>query len=180
MSVFRTLVRYGLGNMVEQQHSEQSLAKVVSLVNDYMVANHGDTLMFATMFIARFCPSSGRLSYVSAGHEAPLLRRGSQCQRLDAPGPAMGLFPGAVYELGHVQLEPGDALVVFSDGIIDARSPADESFTLDRLEDLLLTMAEHLTADQIADEIRSRVKAHMNGASQFDDMTLMVMRVVPT
>lgn len=176
MSVFRTLVRYGLSNQSSDDSSSISLADVVSLVNNYMAKNHGDTLMFATMFLACLTPGSGQLSYVSAGHETPLLRKGDHCLRLEAPGPAMGLFDGASFELREIQLDPGDVLVIFSDGIIDARSPSGESFGIDQLESMLLAMPESLPADQIAIQIREKVSAHIHDADQFDDMTLMVMR----
>ncbi len=132
--------------------------------------------MFATMFLACFASDTGLLRYASAGHETPLLRKGDHCLRLDAKGPAMGLFQGATYELRDVQLDPGDVLVIFSDGIIDARSPSGDPFGMDRLESMLLAMSDSLTADQIASEIKTNVSEHINDADQFDDMTLMVMR----
>jgi serine phosphatase RsbU (regulator of sigma subunit) len=176
MSVFRTLVRYGLSKESIHGSSNTPISEVVSLVNNYMAKNHGETLMFATMFLACFASDTGLLHYVSAGHETPLLRKGDHCLRLDAKGPAMGLFQGATYELRDVQLDPGDVLVIFSDGIIDARSPSGDPFGMDRLESMLLAMSDSLTADQIASEIKTNVSEHINDADQFDDMTLMVMR----
>jgi serine phosphatase RsbU (regulator of sigma subunit) len=178
MSVFRTLVRYGLSQESIHGSSDTTLSEVVSLVNNYMAQNHGDTLMFATMFLACFTSDTGLLSYVSAGHETPLLRKGNRCLRLDAQGPAMGLFDGATYELRDIQLDPGDVLVIFSDGIIDARSPSDDAFGMDTLEAMVLAMPDSLTADQIASRIKANVASHIHDADQFDDMTLMVMRYV--
>jgi serine phosphatase RsbU (regulator of sigma subunit) len=178
MSVFRTLVRYGLSQESIHNSSDAPLSAVVSLVNDYMARNHGETFMFATMFLACFSPNTGTLSYVSAGHEPPLLRKGDQCLKLDAQGPAMGLFEGATYELRDIKLDPGDILVIFSDGIIDARSPSGESFGMDHLESTLLALPDSMTADQIAAEIKAKVYAHIHNADQFDDMTLMAMRFV--
>ena len=178
MGVFRTLVRYALSYATDRSDPEGLLKRVVSLVNDYMAVNHGDTVMFATMFLAHFCPATGRLSYVSAGHEAPLLRQGGACQRLEGSGPAMGVFPGATYDLGHADLGPGDVLVVYTDGIIDARSPANVSFAIEGLEASLLALPDGLSAGQIADAIRADVRRHIDTAAQFDDMTMMVLRVV--
>ena len=178
MGVFRTLVRYGLSYAADRDDPDALLKNVVSLVNDYMAVNHGDTVMFATMFLAHFCPATGRLSYVSAGHEAPLLRQGKICHRLTGSGPAMGIFQGAGYALGHAQLGTGDVLVAYTDGIIDARSPANVSFAIEGLEASLLALPEGLGAGQIAEAIRADVRRHVDTAAQFDDMTMMVLRVV--
>jgi phosphoserine phosphatase RsbU/P len=83
---------------------------------------------YATFFLARLEPESGRLEYVNAGHNLPLLvRHDGRWQRLAVGGTVVGSFPDAVYEQAAVVLEPGDCLLVFSDGVSDGWHNAEEA-----------------------------------------------------
>jgi serine phosphatase RsbU (regulator of sigma subunit) len=76
---------------------------------------------YATFFVARLDPASGRLDYVNAGHNRPLvIRPDGKWQRLETGGTVLGAFPEVTYEQGSVDLAPGSCLLVFSDGISDA------------------------------------------------------------
>lgn len=83
---------------------------------------------YATFFVARLEPASGRLEYVNAGHNRPLLiQPNGQCQRLETGGTVLGAFPEVTYEQGMAVLEPGSCMLVFSDGISDAWLNQDEA-----------------------------------------------------
>ena len=83
---------------------------------------------FATFFVARLDPISGRLEYVNAGHNRPLLiRSDGRWHRLEVGGTVLGVFPDATYHQETVVLQPGDCLLVFSDGISDAWRDQDEA-----------------------------------------------------
>ena len=84
---------------------------------------------FATAFYAVLQPD-GHLEYCNAGHNPPMLfkKKGQEVQRLEAGGIVLGLFPNAAYEQGEVDLDPGDTLVVFSDGVSEALDTAGEEF----------------------------------------------------
>ena len=90
-------------------------------------------------------------------------------------GPAIGLFPDVVYTVFNYQLEPGDTLVVYSDGLVDARDPSDHGWGIDRLR-ALLSVTRVNSANQLLNSIVSTVDDYMSGNDQFDDLTVMVYR----
>jgi serine phosphatase RsbU (regulator of sigma subunit) len=173
--VFRTLIRYGMQRALAEGVVDQPLSKVLSLVNDYMIGNHAGSAMFATAFVALFNAATGRLDYVLAGHEPPLIKHQNGLTKLEECGPALGLFPATFVARQH-QLEPGDLLLAFSDGLVDARSTADESFGQQRVEQLLLQLpTDELGAQATLDNVVSRARAHIGEADQFDDLTVMTL-----
>ena len=178
MGVFRSLIRYQISVAGSRRDPAQMLSDVLTSVNEYMATNHSDAVMFATVFLACFDPVVNRLTYISAGHEPALLMHRQGITRLDGGGGAIGIFPGAQYHACSCDLAPQDVLVLYTDGVSDARSPTDTSFSLDGLEACLQELPPQLSASAIADHIRSSVRAHIASASQFDDMTVMVMRLL--
>src|SRR5262249_28965495 len=89
----------------------------------------------ATLFLARLDPVTGKLEYSSGGHPpALLLRAGGQLELLSDGGPVLGAVPTASFATGRVDLLAGDVLLVYSDGIVEARNNTDEEFGLARLE----------------------------------------------
>lgn len=116
------------------------------------------------------------MSYLSAGHESPFIVGASRLEMLDkVSGPAIGIFDAAKYSIFSARLQPGDALVVYSDGLTDARSPANEGWGVVSLRELL-KIAPRDTAAQLMASIVSSVDQHMAGADQFDDLTIMVFK----
>lgn len=177
MSVFRSLLRYGLLTWGDDAVSpDVRLCHAVTSVNDYMATNHGGSMMFATAFIAALDPESGALSYISAGHEMPMISVSDGLRSLEPTGPAIGLFPGCSYGIGHDQLAPGDYLVAYTDGLTDARSPDDASFGHEALKDFMLhSRGSQPSAATIRADLLAAVQVHMAGADYFDDLTLMVL-----
>jgi sigma-B regulation protein RsbU (phosphoserine phosphatase) len=93
---------------------------------------------FITLFYCILDPQDGSLTYTNAGHNAPMLvSRGGDCIRLAEGGALLGALPAWKYESGHVRLRSGDRLLLFTDGLIEARSADDEEFGEKRLVDLL-------------------------------------------
>jgi serine phosphatase RsbU (regulator of sigma subunit) len=179
MGVFRSLIRYQISVADNRHDPAQVLSEVLTSVNNYMATTHSDAVMFATVFLACFDPATNLLTYVSAGHEATLLMHSKGITRLEeGGGGAIGIFPGAQYHAGSCNLVPQDVLVLYTDGVSDARSPTDTSFSLDGLEACLQELPPQLSASAIADHIRSSVRSHIASASQFDDMTVMVLRLL--
>lgn len=179
MGVFRSLIRYQISVAVNRHDPAQVLSDVLTSVNCYMATTHSEAVMFATVFLACFDPATNRLTYISAGHEPTMLmHRGGITRLEEGGGGAIGIFPGAQYHAGSCNLAPQDVLVLYTDGISDARSPTDTSFSLNGLEACLQELPPQLPASAIADHIRTRVRAHIASASQFDDMTVMVLRLL--
>lgn len=177
MSVFRSLLRYGL---LAHSGTDVSpgcrLQAVITGVNDYMATNHGDSMMFATVFMGAIHPDRGDLHYISAGHEMPLICRPDSHQLLEQTGPAVGLFAGATYTAGLAALQPGDYLVAYTDGLTDARSPANVGWGR---QALVAFMAERAggraNADTVLQDLVATVQSYMAGTEPFDDLTVMVL-----
>jgi serine phosphatase RsbU (regulator of sigma subunit)/pSer/pThr/pTyr-binding forkhead associated (FHA) protein len=130
---------------------------------------------FATMFYGAVSPD-GTLTYCNAGQEPPvLLRAGGHTVSLDIGGPVLGLLSTARYTSGVVRLEPGDLVVVCSDGITEGCSPSDEEFGRERLI-ALLRRCHGMKPDAVLDDLLAAVRAFVGTAAQADDITAVVMR----
>ena len=97
-----------------------------------------ETNRFATFFWSVYDETRRTLTWVNAGHNAPMLLRASgDLERLTAGGPPLGALPGASYREATTTLSPGDVLIIFTDGVTEAANPADEEFGEARLERIL-------------------------------------------
>jgi len=179
MSVFRSLLRLSLVKEWDLCHEPcRAICRAIGTVNTYMAETHGSTAMFATAFVGAYDPQHQQLSYVVAGHEAPLVLQGDQLQSLTLGGPALGLFPAATFQPGQCQLQAGGLLFAFSDGLPDARTPTGESFGQARIATLLQTRPSNSwTAAELVQRFRQTVQEHMGTAEQFDDLTLLSLKV---
>src|SRR5258706_666843 len=141
--------------------------------------NHG---LFRRAIEARFLASfygmlssDGSLNYCNAGHNAPLLVTASGIRRLETGGVVLGLFDSATFEEETLKLEPGDLIVLFSDGVTEAMNSESEEFTDERL---IACANAHLgeTPQQRLDALLSDVHAFCAGEPQSDDVTAVLVR----
>jgi sigma-B regulation protein RsbU (phosphoserine phosphatase) len=135
---------------------------------------------YATAFAAVVEADDGRLLYANAGHNPALLvRAGGEVQTLGATGPPVGLLPTAAYRVDENRLAPGDLLVLYTDGIVEAVDPDDEEYGLDRLTAVLL---EHRAADlvELTDAVDNDLAAFVRGVPYADDRTIVVIRRRPS
>ncbi|MCP9826825.1 PP2C family protein-serine/threonine phosphatase [Synechococcus sp. EJ6-Ellesmere] len=179
MSVFRTLIRYGtivcFANN-EPGDVQQALISIVTDVNNYMSANHGGCMYFATVFFAHISEDTSLLSYVSAGHEAPLLRRREgRYELLQSTGPALGLFEQAVYASACCTFDDNDVLLAYTDGVTDACNAKNERFHLERLQALFDNVC-YQPVEEMQEQLIRALRDFMNGAEQFDDITMMFIK----
>ena len=131
---------------------------------------------FATFFWAVFDEKARALTWVNAGHNAPMLVRASGAvERLSPSGAPLGAFARADYRQATTALSPGDLLVVFTDGVTEAVDPDEVEFGEARLE-RLLREAEGESVGALCDRIVAAVRAFEAGAPQNDDITLVVAR----
>jgi sigma-B regulation protein RsbU (phosphoserine phosphatase) len=152
-----------------------ALKETLSLTNDYLCQNHLDMNMFATVFAGVVNLDTGRVVYVNGGHNAPIiLKRETKMVRLPATGPAVGITPEFQFQVAQTEMEPGNLLVAFTDGIPDARNPHAQFFTEVRLLRIIERM-ENVAAEQVASEIQEQLVAHISTAAQFDDITMVVI-----
>ncbi len=124
-------------------------------------------------------PADGSLTYTSAGHNPGLVvRAGGTIEEFVTCGMPIGLMPQAVYTKETVILEPGDLLVLYSDGITEAADPDDEEFDISGLRDVCL---EHRTAPltDLSDRISDALEAFVRGVPFADDRTLLLLRRHP-
>lgn len=155
----------------------QALKNAMERTNNYIAETHWRTNMFATIFFGVLDPCTGKLIYINGGHESPFVcdAQGKVKQRLDKTGPAVGVFPKAEFRIELVQLEPGDILLGFTDGVIDARSPQRERYTEQRLCQLVESTAID-SATALLDKVDTSVHAHIAEVDPFDDITLIAVR----
>ncbi len=131
---------------------------------------------FITFFYAQLDGAARRLSYVNAGHNAPfLVRRDGSHERLREGGGVLGIFDTQNYEMGTALLQPGDRLLLFTDGVTEACNAVDEEFGEARL---LRLVQEHRThgASSLQETILAAV-SEFSGGQQADDATLVVLAV---
>jgi sigma-B regulation protein RsbU (phosphoserine phosphatase) len=156
------------------------LAGVISSVNR-LVYDASAENRYATFFYAQYEPQTRRLTYVNAGHNPPMVLRKKdgdwQIARLEEGGAVVGLLPNFPYSQAMFDMEPGDVLLAFTDGISEAMNPNEEEWG----EENLVEVAKECDGLAAADTISVIVEAadrFAAGAKQHDDMTLMVVRVV--
>jgi len=129
---------------------------------------------FATAFFAEWSVGDRSLTYVNAGHPAPILLGSRSGEQLRAGGPPLGLFPGTDFEVGRIVLQPGDLMALYSDGITEAGESSQREFGAARLEAVL---KQH--PGEPLDEIRQHVLEAVrdwSGEELEDDMTLLLIR----
>jgi len=151
------------------------LARTVANLNR-LVCENTDEVTFVTLFLAELHKASGRLRYVRAGHDYPLLLRADgTLDRLEAGGLFIGMMPGMDYDVHEARLAPGDALCLYTDGVTEARSPGDEEFGLARLGETLRAHAGRGAA-AAGEAIIDDVRAFSGLDRQADDVTVVVLR----
>jgi len=136
--------------------------------------------LYASLFYAEYDAATRVLKYVNAGHNAPIVLQWkdnrTKVLRLEPTGTPLGLLEISHFSSQALQLETGDVLVMYTDGITEAENPEREFWGQQRLESLLRSCRDHTPA-QIVRRILDEVLAFANGLSQKDDMTLTVIGV---
>ncbi len=138
---------------------------------------------FASLFWCYYDPAAHLLCYVNAGHPPPMLFRGGkgepQIDRLKEGGPVLGVVPDAQYRQGEVPVQPGDLLVIYSDGVVEAANGEGELFEEDRL---LAVIRQNIRrpSGEIRDAILARLKDFLGTEQAPDDITLVVARFLDT
>jgi sigma-B regulation protein RsbU (phosphoserine phosphatase) len=151
-----------------------STAKLVAALNRQLYATTSPE-KYATFFFGIFNEETGALTYTNAGHLPPLLLRGTNVEMLDPTGTIVGAFANAKYEERALEMQPGDALVAYTDGIVEPENEYGEMFGEDRLRDLLLKF-EHAGSDEMIARTMEAVKQWTHSPEQPDDMTMVVAR----
>jgi sigma-B regulation protein RsbU (phosphoserine phosphatase) len=166
----------GMVGMETTQLDEDALLDAIRLTNAYIGSNHADTHIFATLFFAIFDPTSGTLIYANCGHLPPVLRRADgKEERLMPTGPAVGLLPDARFYVQQVTIEPNDLLLMYTDGVTEARDPQDEMFGDARLSALRKQHAG-ASAEELLAAIETAVRDFIAGGDPTDDLTMLAVK----
>jgi sigma-B regulation protein RsbU (phosphoserine phosphatase) len=150
-------------------------ADALSRVNELILADARSDL-FVTVFYGAWNPASGELVYANAGHNPPLLARADgTLVELQSRGIALGVVDHIAPESGTVHLEPGDVLLLYTDGIVDALNHEDQPFGLQRVRQVLLE-TRSMTANSVVNRMMSAVCDYAGDEPPFDDQTVVVLK----
>jgi sigma-B regulation protein RsbU (phosphoserine phosphatase) len=151
---------------------------VMGLSNEELYHDFTEVSMFATVFVGQYEPDSRELLYANAGHSPVIYCPvGGSARLLRADGTAMGILPKSLSADQRLLLEPGDVLVVGTDGLSEAHNAHDEMFGYDRLLEVVESLATR-PAQAIADGLYQTVNNFSAGQPQDDDQTLVVLKGV--
>ncbi len=149
-------------------------ARVFHHVNRFL-CDHSEVGRYATMFFG-VLDEQGHLEFINAGHPSPILiRRGVAEEAFTEGSYPVGLVPEAEYTAVCLKLEPGDTLVLFSDGVTEAMDPDEQMFGIARLKEILTGQLE-CPLEKIQKCVLEAVENFARGAHQADDLTLLIVR----
>jgi serine phosphatase RsbU (regulator of sigma subunit) len=152
---------------------------LVQRLNRYCCEQNIGRKRFTTAFLAEFDPQTRQLTYVNAGHNWPVLRRASGAiERPETGGMPLGLMPNAHYESGQIALAPGDLLVIFTDGLVEAENSDEHEYGEPRMF-ATLAMCRGASAPEVLRNLMKSADQFTGAAPQHDDITCLVMRVLP-
>jgi sigma-B regulation protein RsbU (phosphoserine phosphatase) len=153
-----------------------SPAEGISRANQ-LVCAESTFRFFVTLFYALLDPSTGNLTYVNAGHNPPMLYRSENEELilLTRTGIPLGIEPDSNFEQQEVKLQPGDFLVFYTDGAVEAFDDQGQEFGMQRLEQVLRKCRE-ASAEQIIAAIDSALTTHAGTTIPFDDITFVVLK----
>jgi sigma-B regulation protein RsbU (phosphoserine phosphatase) len=173
MALSRSTVRASL-------HRASSPAEGIAQANRLLRADAAGR-MFVTLFYALLDPEAGQVTYVNAGHNPALLGRQGEgnpeepWQELAPTGMALGILDGEAFEERTVQLDRGDHLLLYTDGVTDAMAANGERFGTEKLWHVLRGQRAE-PADAVIDALRMELGRFIHAAEQFDDIAMVVVR----
>ena len=158
--------------------TRRALPDLIAGMNQYACSNSQGGLRFTTAFLAEYEPSSRTLSYVNAGHNAPMVcRKSGALERLDAGGLPIGIMADAAYQSGSATLAPGDWVVIFTDGVVEAVNTLGEEYGEQRLLAAIAGGASMTPADLMR-RIMTSLDVFVGNTPQHDDMTCLLLKAV--
>ncbi len=168
MAALRSLVR-------AHAPAYYDLDAMISQVNQAMTAE-GRAHEFATLFYATLDPRTRRLTYCNAGHEPSIIVRKGRMHTLDAGGLILGVDAAATYQKGTWDLQSGDLLFCYTDGLPDASDPQGVRIGRDAVLEVVLKNA-HESAPTVLNRVMETLHRHINESPRADDMTALVVKV---
>jgi sigma-B regulation protein RsbU (phosphoserine phosphatase) len=152
------------------------LSQLAERLNGYACEHSLGGQRFTTAVIAEFDPPSRTLAYVNAGHNFPVVRRGNGgTDRLSSCGLPLGISQDASYPSSSIELQPGDTLILFTDGVVEAFNSAGEEFTDGRWLNVIRSLP-NLSAEDSLRYLMKSVEEFVGATRQSDDITCLVLR----
>ncbi len=161
-----------------------SLVELTEGLNRYACEHSRGGQRFTTAFLAEYAPSTGALTYINAGHNAPMLLRASsvdgaagvgKLERLDVGGLPLGIVPLAPYASGSVSLDPGDTLFIFTDGLVEAVNAGGQEYGDERLIAAVTGNRQRKAPDMLNGIVRA-LDIFVGTTPQHDDITCLIVR----
>ena len=155
-----------------------NMSELVGKMNQYACTNSQEGRRFTTAFVAEFEPHTRTLTYVNAGHNPPIVRRANGgLERLESGGIPLGILETPAYASAAITLEPGDWVVMFSDGVVEAENAKSEEFSEDRLI-YNIHMGAAQSPAMMLQRIMSDIDNFVGTAPQHDDVTCLLVKAV--
>ena len=152
------------------------VSELVTRLNRYASAYSLDGRRFTTAVLCDYDPATRRLTYVNAGHNAPILRRANGAfETLEVGGLPLGINLGAEYQTATLELRPGDALIFFTDGVVEAFNESGEEFGNSRWQGAIRSLPDW-NAKETLQFMMKRVDEFVGATRQSDDITCLVFR----
>src|SRR5215467_7691527 len=156
--------------------AQVALPELAANMNRYACTNSQGGLRFTTAFLAEYDPVNRRLDYINAGHNNPILRRvNGQIEHLDVGGLPFGIQPEVLYPAGSVTLTPGDWLIIFTDGLVEAINSRDEEYGETRVL-IALEAGMALEPKDVLKRLMTQLDLFVGNTPQHDDVTCMLLK----
>ena len=152
------------------------LTELTVRLNHYACAHSVGGQRFTTAVLAEYDPTMRRLIYVNAGHNSPVLRRAdASIERLESGGLPLGIAEEAVFPSAEITLHPGDTLILFTDGVVEAFDAANQEFSDARWVNIIRGLPR-LNAQEALQYLMKSVEDFVGATRQSDDITCLVLR----
>jgi hypothetical protein len=158
--------------------TRRALPDLLAGMNQYACTNSQGGLRFTTAFLGEYDPAVRTLTYVNAGHNAPMVcRKSGVLERLEAGGLPIGIMADAPYQSASVTLAPGDWIIIFTDGVVEAVNTPGEEFGEPRLLSVVNASLNE-SPGELLQTILRHIDVFVGATPQHDDMTLLLVKAV--
>jgi sigma-B regulation protein RsbU (phosphoserine phosphatase) len=169
MSNFRGLIQ-------SEIMRRQDYSALFNSLNE-MVHFDEELIQYLTGVFLHFDDSTKRLLYLNAGHYEPIVFNRSSCRSLPGAGPPLGMFKSSQYPVGQTDLQSGDLVALFTDGLVDIQNRSEEYFGTEGIRQAIQRNLEGISLEEIADRVLKAAQSFSEGAKIEDDLTLFLLRV---
>jgi phosphoserine phosphatase RsbU/P len=155
-----------------------ALPELAANMNRYACTNSQGGLRFTTAFLAEYDPARRTLDYINAGHNTPIVRRANgQIERLDVGGLPFGIVPEAPYESATIALAPGDWLIIFTDGLVEAENARQDEYGEDRLL-AAIEAGQAGDPNEMLKRLMAELDVFVGQTPQHDDVTCLLLKAI--